>query len=45
MEILDIPEKLQLAILHPDKSLTVDLRVRFPALVLLVCTYKQMCCD
>lgn len=27
MEILDIPEKLQLAILHPDKSLTVDLRV------------------
>jgi hypothetical protein len=31
MEILDIPEKLQHAILHSDKSLTVDLRVRCPA--------------
>lgn len=28
MEILDIPEKLQQAILNPDKRLTVDLRVR-----------------
>lgn len=27
MEILDIPEKLQQAILNPDKRLTVDLRV------------------
>jgi hypothetical protein len=28
MEILDIPETLQQAILNPDKRLTVDLRVR-----------------
>jgi hypothetical protein len=28
MEILDMPEKLQHAILNPDKRLTVDLRVR-----------------
>jgi hypothetical protein len=32
MEILEIPPKLQLAILNPDKRLTVDLRVR-PAAV------------
>lgn len=32
MEILDIPPKLQQAILNPDKRLTVDLRVSLAAM-------------
>lgn len=45
MEILDVPEKLQQAILNPDKRLTVDLRVRTALLSAVFAAMTDSSCE